>query len=142
MLRIVLDTNVFVSGLLTKQGVSAQILNAWRDRQFLLLTSVAIITELQNTLRYPHIRERYRITDAEVNHLTSLLEYDALLVPGHINVAGAVPEDPDDEKFLACAIDGQANYNVSGNHHLLELGEYQGIPILSVRQFIEQISRE
>ena len=137
MQRVVLDTNVFISGILTRRGVASRVLEHWRSRRFLLLVSPGIITEIKRTLNYPRLKKRYAITDGDISQLIELLERDALLVPGKADVAGAVPGDPDDEKFLACAMKGQADFVVSGDHHLLKLGQYHDIPIISVRQFLE-----
>jgi putative PIN family toxin of toxin-antitoxin system len=138
MLRAVLDTNVFVSSLLVKVGVPAQIVDAWRARSYVLVTSPAIIAEARATLNYPRIRRKYGITDGDIEGLIDLLQRDALLVPGEADTAGAIPADPTDEKILACALDGQADLIVSGDLHLLDLGQYQGMPILNARQFLER----
>ena len=142
MLRVVLDTNVFVSSLLVKVGVPAQIIDAWRDRRYVLVMSPAIIAEMRSTLNYPRIRRKYSITDEDVEGLIVLVQHDGLLVPGEADVAGAIPTDPTDEKILACALDGRADLVVSGNLHLLDLVQYQGIPILNARQFLERLAAE
>ncbi len=142
MLRVVFDTNVFVSSLLVREGLPARVLDAWRDRQYLLVISPAIIAEIQTTLNYPRIRRKYTITDEEVEDLCSLLEQDALLVPGDTPVPGAIPEDPADERVLACAVEARADFIVSGDRHLLTLETYQGIPILTVRAFLERLEAE
>jgi len=139
MLRVVLDTNVFVSSLLAKRGSPAQVLAAWRARQYLLVISPAIMAELQATLHYPRLRRKYPITDEDIAQLLDLLEQEALVVPGRASVAGAIPQDPADEMVLACALDGQADLIVSGDHHLLVLGAYRGIPIITVREFLERL---
>ena len=139
MLKVVLDTNVFVSSLLVKAGLPAQILDAWRERRYLLIVSPAIIAEIRATLSYPRIRRKYAITDEDVEQLVTLLERDALLVLGDADTAGAIPEDPADEMVLACAVDAQADVIVSGDRHLLDLGSYRSIPILTVRQFLKRL---
>jgi putative PIN family toxin of toxin-antitoxin system len=115
-------------------------LAAWRRRRFVLVSSPTIIGEIRSTLQYPRIREKYAVTDEDVEQLVTLLERDALLVPGHAQVAGAIPQDPADESILACALDAQADLIVSGDRHLLDLGAYRSIPILTVRQFLAQLS--
>jgi hypothetical protein len=139
MLRVVLDTNQFVSSVLVRQGLPAQVLDAWRRREFLLITSPAIIAEIRSTLSYPRIRRKYPLADDDVDRLVTLLEQDALVVPGKIKTPGAVPADPADDMVLACAVEGQADLIVSGDRHLLDLGEYQGIPIVTAREFLEQL---
>jgi len=142
LLKVVLDTNVFVSSLLVKAGLPAQVLDTWRERRYLLIVSPAIIAEIRTTLSYPRIRRKYAITDEDVEQLVTLLEQDALLVSGDADVAGAIPEDPADEMVLACALEGQADVIVSGDRHLLDLGLYQSIPILTVRQFLERLETD
>ena len=143
MLRVVLDTNIFVSSLLVKEGVPAKVLDAWRDRQYALFISPAILSEIRATLLYPRIRRKYSITEAEIDQLITLLEFDALIVLGDDeSVAGSVPEDPADEAVLACALDARADLIVSGDRHLLEMKEYQEIPILTVREFLNQLEAE
>lgn len=142
MLRVVIDTNVIVSGIISRKGAPAEILNAWRERHFLLLISPAIVAEVRSVLGYARIREKYRLSDQEIDQMISLLEHDALLVPGIADVAGSLPADPQDEMFLACAVDGGADVIVSGDHHLLDLGEYQDIPIIKAGRFLEQLKAE
>lgn len=139
MLRVVLDTNLFVSSLLVKSGLPAQAVAAWRERSYLLVTSPPLIAEIVHTLNYDRIRRKYNITDDDVGQLLTLLEKDALIVPGQIEISGVIPDDPDDERVLACALEGQADLIVSGDQHLLDLKSYQDIPIVTVRQFIERL---
>lgn len=140
MLRVVFDTNLFVSSLLVKQGLSAQALSAWRDRRFLLITSPAIMDEIAATLRYERIRRKYSITDADVAQMIDLLETDALVVPGAADAGGSIPDDPDDEIILACALDGEADLIASGDKHLLALGNFRDISIVTVKQLLDQLA--
>jgi uncharacterized protein len=142
MLRVVLDTNVFVSGLLSRGGAAARVLDAWRERRYILATSPAIIAEIQAVLNYPHIQAKYAILEEDINQFIAILNQDALLVPGKTRVAGIIPADPKDEKFLVCALESQADLIVSGDHHLLELGVYQDIPIVTIRQLLDQLPGE
>jgi putative PIN family toxin of toxin-antitoxin system len=142
MLKVVLDTNVLVSSLLVKAGVPAQVVQAWRERQYILVTSPDLIAEVPATLSYPRLRRKYLLSDEDVEQLTDLLEDDALVVPGQAQVTGAIPADPADERVLACAVDARADVIVSGDMHLLALGEYQGIPILTAHGFLERLAEE
>jgi len=148
VLKTVLDTNVFVSSLLVKTGLLAQMLDAWRERQYLLVIFPSILSEIIATLDYcrfafePRIRHEYAISDQDVEQLVAPVEHDALVVPGDADVAGSIPQDPADERVLACALDAQADLIVSGDRHLLSLGAYQGIPILTARQFLERVAEE
>ena len=142
MLKAVLDTNVLVSSLLVKAGVPAQVVDAWRQQQYILVTSPELIAEARATLDYPRLRRKYALSDEHVEGLINLLEHDALVVPGQAQVTGAVPGDPADEKVLACAVDAEADVIVSGDMHLLVLGDYRGIPILTARAFLQLLAEE
>jgi putative PIN family toxin of toxin-antitoxin system len=140
MLKVVLDTNVFVGSLLVRQGLPARVLDAWRERQFLLVISPAIIAEIEPTLRYPRIRRKYTVADDDLDGLRTLLERDALLVPGDAAIKGAIPDAPADERVLACAVEAGADFIVSGDRHLLDLGSRRGILVLTVREFLERLA--
>jgi putative PIN family toxin of toxin-antitoxin system len=142
MLRVVIDTNVIVSGILSRKRAPAELLNAWRLRRFLLLSSPTIVAEVRAVLRYPRIRKKYPPSDEEIDQTITLLEHDALLVPGGADVTGSVAADPRDEMFLACTVDGQADVIVSGDHHLLDLGIYRDIPIITARQLLDKLKPE
>ena len=138
-LRAVLDTNVVVSSLLSPLGPSARIVDAWRHSRLTLISSPLILAEVQAVLNYPRIRRKYSITDEEVSKLLGLFRKHAIIVTGEAEkVKGVITADPEDEKFLACALEGQANYIVSGDHHLLDLKSFRAIQIVTARQFVEQ----
>jgi putative PIN family toxin of toxin-antitoxin system len=141
MLRVVLDTNVFISSLLSAQGLPAQVLNAWREGKYMLVTSPAIIGEIVDVLESPRITKKYSIGREDIKQLVDLLETDTIIVPGRVVVAGAVPQDPRDEIFLACAVDSKADCIVSGDRHLLDIETYKDIPILTVKAFAERLGK-
>jgi len=141
MRRIVLDTGVLVSSLLVRAGLPARVLDGWRQRRYLLVTSPAIIAGVRAVLRYPRIRNKYAITDEDVEGLVALLEGEAVVVPGEVEVENVIPEGPADKGVLACAVEAGADGIVSGDRHLLDLGEYRGIRILTVREFLEEMER-
>ena len=93
-------------------------------------------------LQYPHIRKKYPLSDDDVEHVIILLEHDALLVTGEAEVTGSIPDDPRDEMILACALDGEADVIVSGDHHLIDLESFRDIPIMTARQFLDQLRRD
>lgn len=137
MLRVVLDTNLYISSLLVGNGLPAQALNAWRSHRFTLIVSSSILSEVLATFEYPRIRRKYDVTDEDIDELVILLTRDAVFVPGASDVSDAALDDLDDEIVLACAVDGAADFVVSGDRHLLSKGMYRGIPIVTVRQFLE-----
>jgi putative PIN family toxin of toxin-antitoxin system len=141
VLRVVIDTNVFVSALLSPNGAPAQVLNAWRERRFLLLTSPEIIAEVAETLSRFIGRTPYDVAQDDVDGVVTLLKNDAVEVLAGADVSDADIPDPDDLIFLACAVDGNADAIVSGDKHLKSLGVYRGIPILTARDFVEQLNQ-
>ena len=142
MLRVVLDTNVFVSSLLSTQGLPGRVLNAWREGRYMLVTSPPIVTEIVEVLESPRMSKKYFIRQDDIQQLVDLLKTDTILVPGRAVVKGSVPQDPRDEMFLACAIDAKADCIVSGDRHLLSLQTYRGIPIFTVKEFAEKLETQ
>jgi hypothetical protein len=139
MLRAVVDTNIFVSSLLSKSGAPAQVIDAWRSRNYLLISCESIIAEIRSVLNSAPIRGKYGLQSQDIEEIVKLLQSEALLVPGEADVSGTIPLDPDDEIFLACALEAQADFIVSGDRHLLTLGEYQGIAILTAPEFLARL---
>ncbi len=135
MLKAVIDTNLFVSALISKQGPSAQLLDRWRQQEFILVTSLEIIEEIQRVLEYPHIGKKYKLSKADVQSLLILIEHEAVVIP-KLPTIHIIKDDPDDDKFLACALAAKAEYIVSGDQHLLSLGSYKSIAIVTVKDFL------
>lgn len=142
MLRVVVDTNIFVSAQLSRSGVPAQVLKAWRERRFILLTSPAIIAEVAETLAGFIGRAPYAVSQPDVDDVVALLETVAVEVPGSADVADADIPDPDDLFFLACAVDGDADFIASGDKHLKGLKSYRDIPIVTARELLEMLDRQ
>jgi len=132
MLRVVADTNVFISALMFG-GVPGAFLDLALLPSFTLVTSPALLDELDDKLRV-----KFGVSDSDAELIRARLEATALVVEAEV-VLAVVKDDPDDDRVLECAVAGKADYIVSGDRHLLKLGAYQGIPILSVRQFMDSI---
>lgn len=138
LLRAVLDTNVYVSGTILARGTPFEVLEAWRHQAYILITSEAIIAEIERVLRYPRICDRYAVSDQDIARLVESLRTDALVVSGDYTVSG-VSVDPDDDKFLSCALEAQADCIVTGAPDLVDLVCYQGVDILRPHQFLERL---
>ncbi|NOZ64163.1 MAG: putative toxin-antitoxin system toxin component, PIN family [Caldiserica bacterium] len=139
MIRVVLDTNVLVSIIISPRGTLAKILEAWEEFNFLLLTSPAIVEEVENVLKRPYIRENYNITRQEIDIFIQGLKESSLFLHG-IKDDPVIKEDPSDNKFLAVAKAGEADYIVSGDRHLKNIKRYENIPIISPVQFASYLS--
>jgi len=142
VLRVVLDTNVLVSSLLNKTGAPARFIDAWRAGAYLLVTAPPIMAEIKAVLELPRIRGKYALTDHDIRQVFDLLEKDAILVPGLLHVGNAIPQDPSDPIFLSCALEAGADVIISGDHHLLSLKVFEGIPIMPVVQFLERLAEQ
>ena len=141
MIRAVLDTNVLASATIVPQGYAARIVDRWRKRRFVLLISPALLEEIDEVLRYPRLRRRHGWPDERIDRYVRRLKEMATLTPGQV-VVSAVPEDPDDDYLIACALEGQAQYLVTGDQHLLGLGRYEDIQIVTPAVFWQHLERE
>ena len=90
----------------------------------------------------PKIRKKYGLSHGQIENLILLLEKEAIIVPGLSTVSGLIRKDPTDEMFIAAALDAKADLLVSGDRHLLELGECEGIRISTVRYFMELLEKK
>ncbi|MBI4309770.1 MAG: putative toxin-antitoxin system toxin component, PIN family [Candidatus Omnitrophica bacterium] len=135
MLKVVIDTNQFVSALICKQGQSARLLDLWRRQQFILVTSLEIIAEIKKVLEYSRISQKYKLNKADIQSLLVLIEHEAVVLPC-LPAVHIIKDDPEDNKFLACALAAKAEYIVSGDQHLLSLGRYESISIVTVKDFL------
>ena len=134
MTRAVVDTNVLVSGVIVPRGAPRRILEAWLAGQLTLVTSEAIIVEVARVLRYPRIYRRYHLAEDDVVAVVDSLMTDAQVVTGLYEVQKST--DPAGDMFLACALEGRADFLVSGDRRLLEIGSYHGVPIVTPQEFV------
>jgi putative PIN family toxin of toxin-antitoxin system len=132
--RVVLDTSVVVSAVLIRQGNERRILDAWRRGAFDLVISPPLLEELGRVLSYPRIRNARWMTDAEVVELLGILAEDSVVVEGRLDVRAS--RDRGDDVFLATAVDGDADYLVSGDRDLLTLGSYRSVMIVRPAAFL------
>lgn len=139
MIRIVLDTNLFVSALLKSGSNPDRIIQLVRDEKVLLLISDSICDEISRVLAYPKIKNRLTASDEELGNFVQLLGTVAIKTPGTLNLP-PLDADPDDTKYLICAVEGHADFIVSGDHHLTALVMYRGIRIVTPTDFLQTIS--
>jgi putative PIN family toxin of toxin-antitoxin system len=140
VLKAVLDTNLFISALLTAEGNPAKILNRWKAGSFDLVISLPILKEIKRVILYPKIRKRLNWTDIEINEFLLGLAQFSFMVSGESKV-DVIKDDPSDNKFLACAFEGNADYIVTGDQHLLKIKEYKGIRIISSKEFMDILKK-
>jgi len=137
LIRAVLDTNAHVSAALMPHGSSAKIILAWHQGKFTLIACPFILQEIGEVLRRSHIKNKYKgITEEAIEALISYIGEFAIITPGKVSVQ-AVTTDHKDDHILACAIEGEADYIVTGDLHLQRLKEYNGVSIVSLVEFIK-----
>ncbi len=135
MIKAVLDANILVSALLTSKGHPARILTQWKIGTFDLVVSPSILQEIARVLFYPKIRKRICWSDSELSDFLVNLTRFGIMVTGE-PVVDLLKEDPADNKYLACAQKSEADFIVSGDHHLLELRNYKGTRIITPKAFL------
>ena len=134
-MRVVLDANIFVSALISRQGNPAITVDRWLAGEFDVLVSRPIIDEILRVTGYERILKK----DARVRE--NRLEFAALISdqgvwvepPHRLSVVSA---DESDNRYLECAVAGGAQYIVTGDQHLLAIRHYQGIEIVSPAVFV------
>lgn len=130
-MRIILDTNVLVSGIFFS-GPPFRILNAWRDNRLQLVMSTDILAEYQRVAvilsqKYPQV---------DLHSILDLLTVNSEIVAAP-PLAAPICDDPDDDMFIACALASHTSFIVSGDKHLLNTDGYQGIQVLKPRLFVD-----
>jgi putative PIN family toxin of toxin-antitoxin system len=134
-MRVVADTNVFISALMFG-GLPGRFLDRALRRKFTLVISRALLDELDEKLR-----GKFAVSESDALAIRARLEDNATVVDPDFEL-NAVPDDPDDNRVLECAVAGKADFIVSGDRHLLRLGNYEEIAIVTVRQFLETAGLE
>jgi putative PIN family toxin of toxin-antitoxin system len=140
MLRVVLDANVFVSAVLKPQSNLARILELVKEGKIKLVISGDILSEIRSVLLYPKIRKRHCRTPKEVDKFLEKTVRVSFITSGRMNLK-EIKEDPEDNKYLSAAVEGKADFIISGDHHLKDLRIYQGIRILDPSTFLKLMAK-
>jgi len=135
-MRVVLDTNVLMSGIFFA-GPPAMILAAWSEGRLDLLVTVEILAEYRRVAK--RLAKQY--PSIEVDPVLDLVIRESRIVEP-IPVPSDACDDADDVNFLACAISGQATSVVSGDRALLRVSGYEGIEVVTPRNFVTRFLGE
>ena len=135
MISAFLDTNVLASGTVSATNPPGQILNAWRDNKFELVTSTHIIKELKRTLQKPYFQSH--LSPNMVSNFIDLLLLEATVVPVTTNIK-SVATHPEDDLALAAAVNAKVNYFVTGDKPLLNKvgSSYCGVNLVTPNEFL------
>ena len=132
MICVVADTNIFISALMFG-GLPGSFLDLALLRSIVLVTSPELVDELDEKLRL-----KFEVSPEDADAIRAKLEDCAVVVKPNVALE-VVSDNPDDNRVLECAVTGRADYIVSGDRHLLKLSVYEGIPIITVRQFMDAV---
>jgi putative PIN family toxin of toxin-antitoxin system len=138
-MRVVFDTNVWVSALITPRGVAARLLVFLEH--FQSVTSEEILAEVEKVLHYDKIQKKRGLTDEEIAHYLQLIKHISHVITVSEPVE-LIREDPSDNKFLSCAKAAQATYIVSGDPHLTRLGNFEQSKIISPGEFLNRLKQK
>ena len=134
-IRVVLDTNVIISAIFWR-GAPYKVMKKALQRDFILVISPDILEEVSERLKH-----KFNLPREEIETLMNiLLSYSDIVEPTtKVNVVKA---DENDNKIIECAIDGEADFIVTGDHHLLELKSYKSIKIITPAEFLKLLESE
>lgn len=137
-MNIVIDTNIWISGLLWR-GPARRLLDLAESGTVTICVTYAMLLELEEVLSYERLQPRLRKLGFTPSYLASY----ALQLSRPYDVERAWPpivdEDPDDDIFLLTAVKAKARYIVSADRHLRKLKTYEGIPIIQIDDFLNQV---
>ena len=136
MLKVVVDTNVLISGLLGS-GSSSAILDIWRNKRFVLVISSDLLNELIVSLVKPKISKRFSKIVSQ--SLLELIEERAVFIDPKIKLE--VCRDSKDNKVLECAVEGNADIIVTGDNDLLSLHPFRGVDILPPSELLKRLKK-
>lgn len=134
--KVVIDTNIFLSATILK-GSTAVLMDCWKEDKFVLLFSADIFDEYFEVIARPKFAQE----ESDIRALAELLTEKGIAVEPKIRL-DVVKDDPDDNKFLECALAGEADFIVSGDRHLLSLNKYKGVRILKAADFLKELERK
>ncbi len=135
-MRITIDTNILVSAL-GWNGAEASVVEMVLESKLELYLSTEILSEFFRVVKYP----KFRFTDSEIDGFIGRLLSNSVIVNPSQSVK-VIIDDPADNKILECALEGKSKFIISGDRHLLSLGEYEGIKILRAADFLKVLDKE
>ena len=137
MTRAVIDTNVLIRYLIRPGAAVREIIEQlWVDEQFVMFTSPELLAELEDVLARPRIRKLIHAEDADA--LLEAIRLRAQIIPA-VDTTPQYTRDRKDDKFVACAIAGRADYLVTTDDDILVLGELGGVRFVTPYAFVQAI---
>ena len=133
-MRVVVDANIYISALISASGAPALVVNRWLEGDFDVLVSQPIVEEILRVTAYKRLQKYKRLRESRLEFVALLAEQAIWVEPNE--TVDVVSDDESDNRYIECAVSGNARYIVSGDPHLLDVGEYRGIRLISPSDFI------
>jgi len=134
MYKIVIDTNIYISAIFWG-GKPREIIDLARAGKLLAFTSSAIENEIADKLR-----TKFNLNKDEIERI--LTDFSMFTIPVDVSILiSAIPDDPEDNKFVECALMCNSDYIISGDKHLLSVKEYAGIKIIRASEILSILSK-
>ena len=137
MIRVVLDTNVFLSALLFG-GTPGKLIPLWKSGKIRPQLNKEIVSELLRVLAYP----KFELSETEIQYLLYVEILPFCSIVASKSGAVVIKEDPSDDVFLRCCEISKAKALISGDSHLLGLKSYRNVPILTASEFLQEFREE
>ena len=137
MIRVVIDTNVFLSALLFG-GTPGKLIPLWKSGRIQPQLNKEIVAELLRVLAYP----KFELSETEIQYLLFVEILPFCNTVSSKNGSVIIKEDPSDDIFLRCCEISKAKALISGDSHLLDLKFYQSVPILTPSEFLREFRKE
>lgn len=132
-MKAVVDTNVFISSFLNPKGTPRKVISLWKTGELIICLSAEILEEYIEVLIRMGLKD-----EPETGELLELfrkrINIDFVAIDQDIKL---IASDPDDDKFIECAVNAGAEVIITGDRHLKDLKQYKGIDILSPAEFID-----
>jgi putative PIN family toxin of toxin-antitoxin system len=133
MVKVVIDTNVIISGFFWK-GNESLIIDLCVNGLLRNHTSLEILSEVEEVMRYI----KFGLTERETEVLLKrYISFSTIVVPSNLNFE--ISRDPTDDKFISCSISSGSSYLITGDKDLLELRNHNGISILNSKEMLQRI---
>ena len=134
-MKAVVDTNVIVSAGLRSGTPPDAVVRAWIEARFEAITSEQLLRELETVLKRPRLARRLAWSQSDTVSFIAGLRRRATIVEPTVSLS-VVTQDPSDNRVLEAALAGEAEYIVTGDQHLLELGDFEGVEIVTPARFV------
>ena len=135
-MRAVIDTNVLISGFISRESYPAKLVDGWVEKRFEPVVSEEIIREYREVFA----RDRFSAlgsVEERLKLLGTLLSFEHVVLVNPQERICMVKDDPGDDIFLECAAAGECEFIISGDQHLLKLKQYKNIKAITAKEFIE-----